>query len=60
MKYLVLLGDGMADEPMEELGGKTVLEYAKTPHMDKLAACSEVGLTPTVPGGFILAVMWLI
>lgn len=52
MKYIVLLGDGMADEPMEELDGKTVLEYAKTPHMDKLAACSEVGLTHTVPQGF--------
>ncbi|MFN2257014.1 MAG: cofactor-independent phosphoglycerate mutase [Desulfuromonadaceae bacterium] len=52
MKYIVLLGDGMADEPMEELGGKTVLEYAKTPHMDKLATCSEVGLTHTVPRGF--------
>ncbi|MFO7832247.1 MAG: cofactor-independent phosphoglycerate mutase [Desulfuromonadaceae bacterium] len=52
MKYIVLLGDGMADEPMEELGGKTVLEYARTPHMDKLAACSEIGLTHTVPRGF--------
>lgn len=52
MKYIVLLGDGMADEPMEELGGKTVLEYANTPNMDRLAACSEVGLTHTVPEGF--------
>ncbi|MDY0212687.1 MAG: cofactor-independent phosphoglycerate mutase [Desulfuromonadaceae bacterium] len=52
MKYIVLLGDGMADEPMEELGGKTVLEYANTPNMDKLAASSEVGLAHTVPEGF--------
>lgn len=52
MKYIVLLGDGMADDPMEELGGKTVLEYANTPNMDKLAAISEVGLAHTVPEGF--------
>ena len=52
MKYLVLLGDGMADEPMDELDGKTVLEYAHTPNMDKLALCSEVGMTQTVPEGF--------
>ncbi|MFA6687846.1 MAG: cofactor-independent phosphoglycerate mutase [Desulfuromonas sp.] len=52
MKYIVLLGDGMADEPMDELDGKTVLEYAKTPHMDTLAGVSEVGLAHTVPQGF--------
>ena len=34
MKYIVVLGDGMADEPLEELGGKTPLEYAQTPNMD--------------------------
>ena len=37
MKYVVVLGDGMADQPIEELGGKTPLEYAKTPMMDELA-----------------------
>ena len=37
MKYIVVLGDGMADQPLEELGGKTPLEYADTPGMDNLA-----------------------
>ena len=37
MKYVVVLGDGMADEPLEVLGGKTPLAYAKTPAMDLLA-----------------------
>ena len=44
MKYVVILGDGMADRPMEELGGMTPLEYAKTPMMDALAEVSEVGM----------------
>lgn len=52
MKYLVLLGDGMADEPLEELNGKTPLDYANTPNMDRLAAGGEVGLAETVPEGF--------
>jgi len=52
MKYLVLLGDGMADEPVAELGGKTPLEYAKTPNMDLLATKGELGLVETVPPGF--------
>lgn len=52
MKYLVLLGDGMADEPHEELGGKTPLDYAKTPNMDRLAAHGQLGLVETVPEGF--------
>ena len=51
MKYLVILGDGMADRPLKELGGKTPLEYAATPNMDKLAAMSTVGLVRTVPEG---------
>lgn len=51
MKYLVILGDGMADRPLKELGGKTPLEYAFTPNMDKLAAMSTVGLVRTVPEG---------
>ena len=41
MKYLVILGDGMADRPIESLGGRTPLEYAKTPKMDELAAKGE-------------------
>lgn len=51
MKYVVILGDGMADEPIEALGGKTPLEYAKTPYMDKLSKMSEVGMCHTIPDG---------
>ncbi|NLV24865.1 MAG: cofactor-independent phosphoglycerate mutase [Deltaproteobacteria bacterium] len=51
-KYIVLLGDGMADEPLAELGGKTPLEYADTPNMDFLARSGETGLVKTVPEGF--------
>ncbi len=51
MKYIVVLGDGMADEPIEALGGKTPLEAAKTPAMDELAKVSEVGLLHTIPEG---------
>ncbi len=51
MKYIVVLGDGMADEPMEELGGKTVIEAANTPVMDKLSKLSEVGMVHTIPDG---------
>lgn len=51
MKYLVVLGDGMADEPIDEIGGKTPLMYAETRVMDKLAPKSEVGLAHTIPEG---------
>ena len=51
MKYVVVLGDGMADEPIAELGNKTPLEYAKTPNMDKLSKLSEVGMVHTIPDG---------
>lgn len=51
MKYIVVLGDGMADEPISSLEGKTPLEYAKTPTMDMLAAQSEIGLLHTIPEG---------
>lgn len=51
MKYLVVLGDGMADYPIECLGGKTPLEYANTPNIDRLAPLSEIGLVKTVPNG---------
>ena len=52
MKYIVLLGDGMADESLEELSGRTPLEHAHTPNMDALAQKGEVGLMETVPQGF--------
>lgn len=51
MKYLVILGDGMADRPIESLGNKTPLEYAKTPTMDELAAKGEIGMVHTIPDG---------
>ena len=51
MKYAVVLCDGMADYPLPELGGKTPMEAAKKPHMDALAAKSEVGLCKTVADG---------
>ena len=49
MKYIVILGDGMADEPMEQLGGRTPLECANIPAMDALAGTGELGLVKTVP-----------
>ena len=49
MKYVVVLGDGMADMPIEALGGKTPLAYAKTPVMDKLSKLSEIGMVHTIP-----------
>ena len=51
MKYVVVLGDGMADEPLETLGGKTPLAFAKTPVMDLLAKNGEIGMARTVPEG---------
>lgn len=51
MKYIIVLGDGMADEPIDALGGKTPLEVAKTPMMDLLATSSEIGLAYTIPEG---------
>ena len=51
MKYVLVLGDGMADRPIEELGGRTPLEYAKTPTLDELSKVSEIGLVATIPEG---------
>ncbi len=51
MKYVVILGDGMADYPQAVLGGKTPLMVAKTPNIDKLCPYSEIGLFTTVPCG---------
>jgi len=53
MKYVVIVGDGMADYGIEGLGGKTPLMVAKTPHMDWLAKHGEIGLVRTIPKGFI-------
>ena len=52
MKHLIILGDGMADWPVASLGGKTLLQYAQTPHMDKLARMGRTGMLKTVPVGF--------
>ncbi|MBQ8314986.1 MAG: cofactor-independent phosphoglycerate mutase [Lachnospiraceae bacterium] len=51
MKYIVVLGDGMADEPIAEIGGKTPLAHANTPMLDELAGKSVVGLSATIPEG---------
>lgn len=51
MKYIVMLGDGMADYPIEKLGGKTPLEVAKKPNIDRLACGGELGMIKTVPEG---------
>lgn len=52
MKSIIILGDGMADEPIEALGGKTPLQYADTPYMDKLAELGVTGQMKTVADGF--------
>lgn len=51
MKYVVILGDGMSDEPVAALGGKTPLEAADTPTMDQLASKGEMGMVQNVPAG---------
>lgn len=51
MKYIIVLGDGMADEPLEEIGNKTPLEYAKTPNMDLISKKAKIGLAKTIPDG---------
>ena len=51
MKYIVILGDGMSDEPIEALGGMTPLEKADTPMMDALASRGELGMVQNVPSG---------
>lgn len=52
MKFVVILGDGMADLPLEALQGKTPLQWAKKPHMDRIARLGRNGLASTVPEGF--------
>ena len=51
MKYVIVLADGMADLPINELGGKTPLEYAATPTMDMLSSRGSIGMAKTVPDG---------
>ncbi len=51
MKYVIVLGDGMADEPIEALNGRTPLHAAHTPCMDEMATKSEIGLVHTIPEG---------
>ena len=51
MKYIVVLGDGMADEPIAVLGDKTPLAWAETPNMDRLSRLSELGMVQTIPKG---------
>jgi 2,3-bisphosphoglycerate-independent phosphoglycerate mutase len=52
MKYIVILADGMADEPLEQLGGKTPLEFAKTPNMNWMAHNGACGMLKTIPDDF--------
>lgn len=52
MKFVVLQGDGMADEPIADLGGKTPLDVAHTPNLDHMAARGILGLTRTIPRGY--------
>ena len=52
MKHLIILGDGMADHPIERLGGKTLLQYASKPYMDMLAREGRTGRLVTIPDGF--------
>ena len=52
MKYIIILGDGMADWPVKEFGGKTILQNARKPYMDMLAHKGRTGMLKTVPDGF--------
>src|SRR5690349_20133632 len=52
MKYAIIIPDGAADEPLRELAGKTPIEAARTPHMDRIATEGRQGLARTVPEGF--------
>ena len=51
MKYILMLGDGMADEPIEALNGQTPLEAAETPNLDIYASMGEIGMVDTIPEG---------
>lgn len=49
MKYILIIGDGMADDPLEELGGKTPLEVCQKPYFDSLCERGVLGLVQTIP-----------
>ena len=51
-KFLIILGDGMADEPISEIVGRTPLQAAKTPNIDRLTAMGRAGMLDTIPEGF--------
>ncbi|MDO8525789.1 MAG: cofactor-independent phosphoglycerate mutase [Candidatus Omnitrophota bacterium] len=51
MKYAILVGDGMSDYPLSELGNKTPLEVAKIPSMNEMVSCGMIGLVKTIPRG---------
>ena len=53
MKYILIIPDGMADKPLKQLGGKTPLEAARTPHLDFFASRGLVGLSQNIPKGFV-------
>ncbi|MEA4935404.1 MAG: cofactor-independent phosphoglycerate mutase [Paludibacter sp.] len=52
MKYIIILGDGMSDEPIASLGGKTCLQTANKPYIDKIATLGRCGMLDTIPPGF--------
>lgn len=53
MKYIIIIGDGMSDHPVERLGGKTLLQYADKPCMDIIARQGRTGRLISVPNGFL-------
>jgi len=52
MKYIIILGDGMADEPVSSIGNQTPLQFAKKPYIDKLASMGRCGMLDTIPQGY--------
>jgi 2,3-bisphosphoglycerate-independent phosphoglycerate mutase len=52
MKYIIILGDGMADEPIASLNNKTCLQASNKPYIDKIAALGRCGMLDTIPAGF--------
>ncbi|MDD4199291.1 MAG: phosphoglycerate mutase, partial [Paludibacter sp.] len=52
MKYIIILGDGMSDEPIPALGNKTPLQVANKPNIDKIAALGRCGMLHTIPAGY--------
>lgn len=52
MKYIIILGDGMSDEPIAEIGNKTPLQVAFKPNIDEIAKLGRCGMLHTIPEGF--------